>query len=71
MGTSPGGRRGELGAYARAGFQGLADAREGIAELSALLDDTDRGALLEGLAFAADPDSTLALLVRLAETDAD
>lgn len=69
--TPPGGRRGELGAYARAGFQGLADARDGISELSALLEDTDSGALLAGLASAADPDATLALLIRLAETDAD
>ncbi|KAM9862378.1 bifunctional [glutamine synthetase] adenylyltransferase/[glutamine synthetase]-adenylyl-L-tyrosine phosphorylase [Leucobacter sp. BZR 635] len=70
-GTAPGGRRGELSAYARAGFQGLSAARDGIAELSEMLDGIDHTALLDGLAVAADPDATLALLLRLAETDAD
>lgn len=69
--TPAGGRRGELGAYARAGFQGLSAARDGIAELSSLLDGTDPTALLDGLAVAADPDSTLSLLLRLAESDGD
>lgn len=70
-GTPPGGRRGELGAYARAGFQSLSTARDGIAELASLLGDADRASLLEGLAVAADPDSALSLLLRLAETHAD
>lgn len=69
--TPAGGRRGELGAYARAGFQGLSAARDGIAELSSLLDGTDPTALLDGLAVAADPDSSLSLLLRLAESDGD
>lgn len=70
-GTPRGGRRGELGAYARAGFQGLSAARDGIAELSELLDGTGHAALLDGLAAAADPDSTLSLLLRLAESDGE
>lgn len=64
-----GGRRGELGEYARAGFQELSAAREGMAALAALLGDVDRASLLGALSAAADPDSTLALLTRFAEDD--
>lgn len=70
-GTAPGGRRGQLSAYARAGFQHLTAARDGIGALAERLGNCEPAALLEGLAVAADPDAVLMLLLRFAETDAD
>ena len=64
------GRRGELGAYVRAGFQSLTEARAGIAELSERIGSTDEAAVLDGLSAAADPDAALATLLRLAESEA-
>ena len=69
--TPRGGRRGELGAYVRAGFQELAPARDGIAELADRLGGADPEGLLEGLGTAADPDAALSLLLRIAEDNAD
>ncbi|MCS3428306.1 bifunctional [glutamine synthetase] adenylyltransferase/[glutamine synthetase]-adenylyl-L-tyrosine phosphorylase [Leucobacter aridicollis] len=68
-GVSRPGRRGELGGYARAGFQHLTAAREGLADLARALGSTDELALLDGLSAAADPDTALAVLTRIAEEE--
>lgn len=68
-GVSRPGRRGELGGYARAGFQHLTAAREGLADLARALGSADELALLDGLSAAADPDTALAVLTRIAEEE--
>lgn len=61
-----GGRRGELGTIARAGFQELTAARDGIAQLAEALSLGTSAPLLESLSVAADPDAALSELLRIA-----
>lgn len=66
-----GGRRGELGAFARAGFQELSAARDGFSELSGIIGHGAEDTLLAALTAAADPDAALLSLRRLAERDSN
>ncbi|MGO3146939.1 MAG: bifunctional [glutamine synthetase] adenylyltransferase/[glutamine synthetase]-adenylyl-L-tyrosine phosphorylase [Leucobacter sp.] len=63
------GRRGELAHIARAGFQELSVARDGLRELTELLGSSSDAPFIDGFALAADPDTALTLLLRLAEAD--
>ena len=62
--------RSELGAYARAGFQALSGARDGMQELATRLGTRTEEQLLESFSDAADPDAALAVLLRMSETEA-
>ena len=63
------GRRGELAQIARAGFQELSVARDGLQELTELLGASSDAPYIAGFSLAADPDTALAILLRLAEAD--
>lgn len=67
MGTQADGRRRELGAFAKAGFQELTSARDRLAELVQTLGTDSDAPFLEGLAAAADPDAALGVLLRIAD----
>lgn len=80
--TRKGSRRGDLGLIARAGFQNLTSARDGLAELAVALEITPAGEtltehpgagvlreqdVLSGFAEAADADAALSIMLRLAQ----
>lgn len=71
VGGHPHGRRRQLGVFARAGFQDLSGAADGLAELASLLGASSDDSLLGGLAASADPDAALACMLRIAERAGD
>lgn len=63
-------RRGSLSTIARAGFQDLSGSREAVEALSEISNKVDTAQLLDAFSAAADPDSALAIVGRIADESA-